>query len=230
MNADQVKILKESYFTESTRPDGKKGTVGEYMRFVTDCNLEFVTSKDMVTTDDTNGLVHCVCLNEDVQTQASFPVKIISAAYEDIHAIEAIMSPENFEKFLQTGFLKDISVDRKNFMLKWFRNIPMQKQQSNKATPYYSQKPTILNMVDSSITRDDGVTTIEAPATLSYDKQNNDANEDEDIESSVENNIVDVDDNDNIAVASINEDDNLEVNGQNVKSEVVDDVLKLTEI
>ena len=183
MNTDQVNILKNSYFIESTRPDGKKGTVGEYMRFVTDCNLEFVTSKDMVVTDDTNGMVHCVCLNEDVQTQASFPVKVISAAYEDIHAIEAIMSPENFEKFLQNGFLKDISVEKKDYMVKWFRNVPMQKQQPNKATPYYEQKPSILNMVDNTIARDDGITSITSPATLNYDKDtvedNNESNSDE---------------------------------------------------
>lgn len=174
MNTEQVNALKNSYFVESNRPDGKKGTVGEYMRFVTDCNLEFVTSKDMVVTDDKNSMVHCVCLNEDVLTQASFPVKIISAAYEDIHAIEAIMSPENFEKFLQNGFLKDISVNKKKYMVKWFRDIPMQKQQTNKATPYYEQKPAILNMVDNSITRDDGITGIAAPATMNYDNHNND--------------------------------------------------------
>lgn len=177
MNTNQIQLLKESYNKKSIRSDGKTiTTTGEYMRFITDCNLEFVTSKDMVITDDTNGMIHCVCLNEDVQTQASFPVKIISAAYEDIHAVEAIMSPENFEKFLQDGFLKDISINKKNYMIKWFRGVPMQRQQPNKATPYYEQKPTILNMVDNSIVRDDGIIGITAPATMNYSKC---ANEDD---------------------------------------------------
>ena len=100
MNVDQISTLRDSYMVESTRPDGRKSTTGEYMRFITDCNIEFVTSKDLVVTDDAKEMVHCVCLNEDVYSQADFPVKIISAPYEDIHSIETIMSRENFEKFL----------------------------------------------------------------------------------------------------------------------------------
>ena len=180
MNTNQVNILKNSYFAESVKPDGNKTTLGEYMRFITDCNLEFVSSKDMVMTDDKNGMVHCVCLNEDVNTQASFPVKIISAPYEDIHAIEAVMSIDNFAKFLEGGFLNDIgiSVDKKNYMIKWFRNIPMQRQQPNKATPYYTSKPTILNMVDGTISRDDGVDKVSAPATLAMAAVNNEESSD----------------------------------------------------
>ena len=172
MNANQIQVLKESYNKPSTRPDGKTGTTGEYMRFITDCNIEFVTSKDMVITDDPNGMVHCVCLNEDVQTQGMFPVKIISAAYEDIHAIEAVLSRENFEKFINDGFMNNISDDRKRFMIKWFRDVQMQRQQPSKATPYYSQKPSILNMVDNVVPRSDDIKAISVPATLNYDNEN----------------------------------------------------------
>ena len=135
MNANQIQVLQSSYNKQVNRPDGNKGTTGEYMRFITDCNLEFVTSKDMVVADDDNGMIHCVCLNEDVYTQASFPVKIISAPYEDIHAVVAVMSRVNFDKFFNEGFLSGISKQKKDFMIKWFRDIDMQKQQPNKATP-----------------------------------------------------------------------------------------------
>ena len=231
MNANQIEVLRESYNKQATRPDGKTGTTGEYMRFITDCNLEFVTSKDMVVTDDDNGMVHCVCLNEDVQTQGSFPVKIISAAYEDIHAVEAIMSQENFEKFINEGFLSGISAKKKNFMIKWFRDIDMQKQQSSKATPYYEQKPTVLNTVDNSVPRDDGVTKLSAPATLNYDKQRVDLTEGDDISSEIEDGVVDVDDEDN-TIEPVIEDDMLRVSSPNnsVSAQVVNDVLKLTEI
>lgn len=231
MNANQIQVLRESYNKQATRPDGKAGTTGEYMRFITDCNLEFVTSKDMVVTDDNNGMVHCVCLNEDVQTQGTFPVKIISAPYEDIHAVEAIMSRENFEKFISDGFLSGISAERKDFMVKWFRDINMQRQQPSKATPYYEQKPTILNMVDKNMPREDGVINISSPATLNYDRQGVDLTEGDDISSNTENGVVNVDDNDNIIEPMI-ENDMIRVSdpNNNVQAQVVDDILKLTEI
>lgn len=231
MNANQVNTLKNSYNKKATRPDGKDGTTGEYMRFITDCNLEFVTSKDMVVTDDNNGMVHCVCLNEDVQTQGSFPVKIISAPYEDIHAIEAIMSQQNFERFLDEGFFKDIGLSdkKKEFMIKWTRGIQMQKQRASKATPYYTQKPTILNMVDNTIARADGIETITDPATLDYDATRVDLTEGDDISASISNGVVDIDDDDNDVVAQV-DDDIVHVNGNNVNAEVVNDILRLTEI
>lgn len=145
MTLDQIKMLKESYMVEGTRPDGSKSTTGEYMRFITDCNIEFITSKDMVLMDDTNQAVHCVCYNEDGFSQSAFPVKIITAPYEDIHAVEAIMSKDNFKKFLENGFFKNIkgfSVDKKNFMLKWVNDIKSQAQKTppQHIQPYYVDK------------------------------------------------------------------------------------------
>lgn len=227
MNANQIQVLQSSYNKQVNRPDGNKGTAGEYMRFITDCNLEFVTSKDMVVTDDDNGMLHCVCLNEDVYTQASFPVKIISAPYEDIHAVEAVMSRENFEKFIKEGFLSGISKQKKNFMIKWFRNIDMQKQQPNKATPYYTQKPTVTNMVDSAIARDDGITKISAPASMNYNDHADEPVEEEVIiDSDIENGMVDVDGGN---MVSNLENDVMSVSdpGNNVSAQVVDDVLKV---
>lgn len=151
MNVNHIKMLYESYMAESTRPDGSKCTTGEYMRFVTDCNLEFVTSKDMVIMDDANEAVHCVCYNEDGFSQSAFPIKIISAPYEDIHSVETIMSPENFEKFLNDGFFKNIpgfSADKKNFMLKWSKGIKnkAQKTPPQHSAPYYKDSPVITSV------------------------------------------------------------------------------------
>ena len=170
MNVDQISTLRDSYMVESTRPDGRKSTTGEYMRFITDCNIEFVTSKDLVVTDDAKEMVHCVCLNEDVYSQADFPVKIISAPYEDIHSIETIMSRENFEKFLNSGFFNQISefsTSKKEFMLKWAKGIKIQAQQESKVNPYYSQEPTIIPMGRKYLNRNDGIVEPTAPASLS---------------------------------------------------------------
>lgn len=154
MTLDQIKMLKESYMVESTRPDGSKSTAGEYMRFVTDCNLEFVTSKDMVLLDDTNQIVHCVCYNEDGHSQSTFPIKIISAPYEDIHAVETIMSQKNFENFLENGYFKqipDFSDEKKKFMLNWAKGIvnKAQKTPSQYEVPYYSDKETLASVANS---------------------------------------------------------------------------------
>lgn len=167
MEASHISVLKESYMKEAVRPDGRKSTLGEYMRFITDNNLEFVTSKDMVFTDDENSILHCVCLNEDMVSQADFPVKIISAAYGDIHAVEAIMSRTNFKKFLDEGFLSGLmKASQKDFMIKWIDNINIQAQQPSKATPYYTQKPDIISMPNKIMPRDDGVIQPTSPASL----------------------------------------------------------------
>ena len=163
MNVNQIKTLNDSYKKEATRPDGSKSTLGEYMRFITDCNLEFVSSKDMVLCDDANEAVHCVCLNEDVYSQANFPVKIITAPYEDIHAIETIMSRENFEAFLDEGFFSntnDWSDYKKEFMKKWAKGLKIQAQQLPYATPFHTDTAGIVSMPSMPHVRNDGVTTI----------------------------------------------------------------------
>lgn len=145
MTLEQINMLKESYMVESTRPDGSKSTTGEYMRFITDCNIEFITSKDMVLLDDANEMAHCVCYNEDGYSQSTFPVKIISSPYESIHVIEAIMSKDNFKKFLESGYFNNVagfSADKKSFMLKWVDNIRNQAQKTppQHTQPYYVDK------------------------------------------------------------------------------------------
>lgn len=167
MDARHVSALRDSYFKESTRPDGRKSTLAEYVRFITDNNLEFVTSKDMVFTDDSNEIVHCVCLNEDMVSQADFPVKIISAPYGDIHAIEAIMSRDNFKKFLDDGFLSTLmKSSQKEFMIKWIDSMNIQAQQPSKATPFYTQKPTITSKSSAIKPREDDIIQPIAPASL----------------------------------------------------------------
>lgn len=170
MNANQVKILNDSYKKEATRPDGSKSTLGEYMRFITDCNLEFVSSKDMVLCDDTNEAIHCVCLNEDAYSQANFPVKIITAPYEDIHAIETIMSKDNFEKFLDEGFFSNTtgwSDEKKEFMKKWVKGLKIQAQQLPYATPFHTDTAGVVSMPNMPNVRNDGVTTITSGVSAS---------------------------------------------------------------
>lgn len=231
MNTNQIKLLRDSYNSKANRPDGRESTLSEYMRFITDCNLEFVTSKDLVVPDDANELLHCVCMNNDPISQCTFPIKVISTPYEDIHSIEALFSQENFEKFLDSGFMKDISIDKKNFMIKWTRGWPMQATQPSKATPYYTQVPQVINMVNKALARHDDAT-ISAPATLSPDGQPVvDLTEGEEINSNVEDGVALAIDDDNTVSSTINDDDVLVVNDSEngVQAEVVDDVLKLTE-
>lgn len=163
MNTNQIKTLNDSYKKESTRPDGTKSTLGEYMRFITDCNLEFVSSKDMVLCDDANEMVHCVCVNEDAYSQANFPVKIISSPYEDIHAVETIMSRENFEAFLNEGFFSNTngwSDAKKEFMKKWANGLKIQAQQLPYATPFHTDTAGVVSMPNMPHIRNDGITTI----------------------------------------------------------------------
>lgn len=167
MNVSHISLLRESYLMESKRPDGRKSTVGEYMRFITDNNLEFVTSKDMIFTDDENSLLHSVCINEDMVSQADFPVKIISAAYEDIHAIEAVMSRENFKKLIKEGYLSNLaSASKKEFMINWVDNIRIQAQHPMEPVPYYGQDADIVPKTNVRLLRDDGITVPNKPATL----------------------------------------------------------------
>lgn len=170
MNTNQIKTLNDSYKKESTRPDGSKSTLGEYMRFITDCNLEFVSSKDMVLCDDANEMVHCVCVNEDAYSQANFPVKIISSPYEDIHAVETIMSRENFEAFLNEGFFSNTnnwSDDKKEFMKKWAKGLKIQAQQLPYSTPFHTDTAGVVSMPNMPHVRNDGITTINSGVSAS---------------------------------------------------------------
>lgn len=154
MELDRVKLLKDAYMQEATRPDGSKSTLGEYMRLCLDGGLDLVTSKDLVVFDDDNEMAHAVCINEDMKSQASYPVKIISTEYSIIQQIETIMSQENFEKFLENGFF-NISAEKKQAMIKWTRGIRNQAQQPLEAEPYFNTNPTIIPMAHSKIERDE---------------------------------------------------------------------------
>ena len=156
MTVEQVKLLRESYMKEATRPNGTKSTSGEYMRLCLDGGLEMITSKDLVVFDDSQEMVHAVCINEDMRSQCNYPVKIISTEYGMIQQIETIMSQQNFEKFLEEGYLSGlISEDKKNAMIKWTRAIRNQAQQPMEAEPYFNTNPTIIPMANTSIERDD---------------------------------------------------------------------------
>lgn len=169
MTSEQVKMLKDSYMKEAKKPNGKKSTLGEYMRFHLDSSIDFVTSKDCVIFDDENTMLHCICINDDLKSQADFPLKVMTADYSVIHQIETIMSQENFKKFLEEGFISSLlSSEKKDFILKWAQNIRNQALQPMDADPFYSQNPQIIPMPTSIIKRDDGIEKATAPAKMNW--------------------------------------------------------------
>lgn len=156
MTKDQVTLIKESYLKEATRPDGSRSTAAEYMRFCLDGNIDFVTSKDCVVFDDANNMLHCICVNDDARSQAMYPVKIMSSDYGIIQQLEGIMSRQNFEDFVQTGFIsKIISKDKADFLIKFARSIGNQAIQPKEAEPYYNTDPKIIPMHNTQIKRED---------------------------------------------------------------------------
>lgn len=156
MTLEQLKLLRDSYMKEATRPDGKKSTAGEYMRLTLDNGIDIVTSKELVVFDDGNEFVHAVCINEDMRSQASFPVKIISGSYDTIKEVETIMTQKNFEDFLNNGYMNGlISEDKKNAMIKWTRGIRNQAQQPMEAEPYFNTDPMIIPRAESKIEREE---------------------------------------------------------------------------
>ena len=105
MNLDQVKLFRDLYTKESTRPDnGRKTTNGEYIRFCLDGGVDFVTSKDLVVYDDNNTLLHCVAKTEEFEASKVFPIKIISSDYAIIQQIETIMSKDNFLELINGDY------------------------------------------------------------------------------------------------------------------------------
>lgn len=157
MTKEQIAKLSSSYMSEAKRPDGNKSTLAEYVRFMSDCNIEITTSKDMVITDDTNQMVHGICVNEDMVGQSTYPVKIISLPYDHVTCIECVMSRENFKKFLDSGAVLSISAAKKDFMINWVDNLAIQGQHIDKATPYYERDAKVIQRAATSTARDDGL-------------------------------------------------------------------------
>lgn len=166
MEAKQIQLLKDTHMMEVENENGKKSTLGAYMRFCLDGGIEFVTSKDMVVFDDTNNMLHCVAINEDGRSQCDYPVKVISTDYGIVQQVESVYSQKDFEKALNDGFLKDVvSEEKRNAMLAWSRNIRNQAIQPSRPTPYYTIDPTIVPMGNTSMPRVDGATSAGKPST-----------------------------------------------------------------
>lgn len=159
MTSEQIKVLKETYMTEATKPNGNPGTLGEYMRFLLDGGIDFVTSKDFVVFDDSNELLHCICVNDQAVSQADFPVKVISSEYAMVQQVETIMSRKNFEDFLNSGYISGmISNEKKEFMLKWSQeNIRNQALQPMDPEPAYKDNTKVIPMHATKLEREDYV-------------------------------------------------------------------------
>lgn len=167
MNSKQIALLNDEYMKEATRPDGRKSTLGEYVRFITDSNIEITSSKDMIVMDNENELIHSVSINEDMRGQADFPVKVISTSFDRVACVECVMSNKNFKEFLNSGFLSGLlSSAKKEFMVKWVDNLRIAGQHIEKATPYYDTEPKVVQTHVVPTAREDGLVSPVSPASL----------------------------------------------------------------
>lgn len=158
MTPEQIKLIVEAYLKAANRPDGRASTISEYIRYILDGDIDLVTSKDCVILDEEKQLIHAIFVNEDMTSQASFPIKVLSADYSIIQKIEGVFSQENFEKFLNEGFLADLlSEEKKKFIIDYTRSRSncMQAQQPKEAEPFFKDNPVITPMPHKVITRDD---------------------------------------------------------------------------
>ena len=155
MKKDQVILIRDEYLKEANKPNGDKSTLGEYVRFALDGGIDFVTAKDLVVYDDDNELIHCICVNDNLQSQADFPVKMISSQYDVIQQIETIMSTKNMETFLDTGFLSGVvSDDQKEFIKKWMKTIKNQAIQPMDPEPMWKDETVVIPKGVSQLKQD----------------------------------------------------------------------------
>ena len=162
MTPEQIKLIVEAYLKAANRPDGRASTISEYIRYILDGDIDLVTSKDCVILDEERQLIHAIFVNEDMTAQASFPIKVLSTDYSIIQKIEGVFSQENFERFLNEGFLADLlSEEKKKFIIEYTRarSNQMQAQQPREAEPFFKNNPTIIPMPHKRIEREEYVAT-----------------------------------------------------------------------
>ena len=162
MTPEQIKLIVEAYLKAANRPDGRASTISEYIKYILDGDIDLVTSKDCVILDEEKQLIHAIFVNEDMTAQASFPIKVLSTDFSIIQKIEGVFSQENFEKFLNEGFLADLlSEEKKKFIIDYTRarSNKMQAQQPREAEPFFNTNPTIIPMPHKRIEREEYVPT-----------------------------------------------------------------------
>lgn len=158
MNADQIRLLKETHMAESTNASGNKTTLGAYMRFCLDGGIDFVTSKDFVIFDDANNMLHCIAINEDGNSQANYPLKVISTDYSIVQQVECVYSLTNFISMLDSELLSSISEEKKLKLKDWANSIRNQAIQPSRATPYFVSNPMVIPAPATIEPRIDGIT------------------------------------------------------------------------
>ena len=138
MTSEQIKLLKEEYMKKIT-VNGKEYTLAAYMRLCLDGGFDFVTSKDCVVYDEANELIHCISVNEDLKSQAAYPIKLISAEYGILQQLEAIVSKPNFEKLLDEGYFSTLLNDeQKEYLKNWAKKINNAAIVNNNPNNYYA--------------------------------------------------------------------------------------------
>jgi hypothetical protein len=153
---------------ESTRYDGRKSTLAEAVRFRFDGDMTITTSMDLTVFDDEHSLLHAATYNEELNSQANYPIRIVTGDYTCLQHVDCIMTLDNFSKFLDTGYMKDLTNEaQKEYMRKWAARIKNQAIQPMEAEPYYSETITIMPAHTTVIKRDDGITHAQAYKPIS---------------------------------------------------------------
>ena len=157
MEQSNLELIYYAYKAKATRPDGSNSSIGEYLNFQLDNDIDLVTSKDAIILDGNNKLIHCICLNTDPKSQPDFPVKIISAEFDSVQRIEAVLSRENFAKFLDDGFLATlITSEQKELLIKITDSWKSFARQDNRTHPYFKPNNDVVTNKQSNIhMRDD---------------------------------------------------------------------------
>lgn len=135
MNKEQINFLRNLYTKESTRPDGRKSTNAEYMRFHFDGGIAFLSTKECILYDDDNELLNAIGINPDFSTQGDFPLRIVTAPYEAVNQVEVVMSKKNFFDYLDSCTF--INNDQKEFIANYVDNLLISPNFSkNNAVPF----------------------------------------------------------------------------------------------
>ena len=151
MTLDQVKFLKDAYYTIAD--DGN--TLADSVVITNDDQHIYDTSKGFVLWDDGNEFVHCVQVNNDHYNQVQAPYQISTAAYEKILYMEGRFSVKNFEKALDAICGSCMSNDQKNHIMNWARTIRNANIAPLDHRPYFQKDVSIAGQNHVPLVRED---------------------------------------------------------------------------
>ena len=170
MTKEKVQLFKDMYLqpVKHRSDPNRQATLGEYVRIVLDGGIEFNTQLDFLIFDDDNELLHIICANDDPYLQYDFPFKIMSAPYEIIFVIESVVTKDNLNTILDSGFIGNcLSSEKKEFIKKWMpATNANHKPNPMDAEPFYKENARTEHNETKIIPRDDGVKIAVSPASI----------------------------------------------------------------